>query len=1036
VPRRVIGRAAIAAMALVAIIAAWWFRPSPPGDAVRNSLELRALVDALSKEPNRPVEGRLAGGFGYAPLAVETRGESNRALSPDVRIATATVEKAAASTPSPRAHAAFGVALMLLGEWDRSVETLADAAAREPGNALLLNNLAVAHLARARAVDRPEDWVSGLAAANRAIALDPRSPEPHFNRALALRGMHLPFEESEAWSSYRQIDPGGAWSDEAVQHLSDRLQARREADERRKRPDNQALRERIEDDLLGRWGTAMAGNDSRLAAEPLAEAERLANDLAQAGGDEMPRDEIRRIRLAESSRSRALFDLAEGHRLFAEARARFLSDNLPEANRFMAEASTHLGKAGSHYHLWAPILQATILRLKGDAASGLTTLRTAAADGPVPPQYFHLRARLAWTEALLRELEGRWDRARDLAREAVAAYELARESENLIAARAVFAETEWFLGNRPAAWAALMATLADAERRGGSRRVEHLDLAASMALGAGFTEAALEFQAALGRIIQTPRSRVEIHIVRARTMLRLDDALGADAALARARAAMPGLGDPTHRDRMAAEIEAASAELLSRTDCDRSLPHSNAALAYYERSGASIRRVAALGVRAKCRAALGHADARTDLVDAIALLEARRRSVQAPNDRVQAFELERSVFKQLVAHDALRLQDEAAALESAEWERRGVVADAWVPRRDVRVNLDRLPANAAVIYYEVLDDRVLVWVLTAVRRELLSVSVGSRELTRMVTAISRAVAQGADLSALRPVSGGFFASLVEPALKLVSAPVIVIVPDGALHSIPFAALPDGDGRPLIATRTVVVAPSLATFVAASERLSTDWSRTVLAVGDGHDVDSTGLPRLPRADGEAARVAEMYAQSVLLTGGNATKARFMSSSDAGVVHFAGHSIVNERYPMLSRVLLAPNAAAGDSGWLLASEISAHRFRKTDVVVLASCEGAAGRLVDGEGAISLARAFFGAGVPAVVASLWPVDDDLQTLVMALHGGLKNGGDAALALRRAQLSLLEERGPRTPVRVWGGFVVLGGVRPGVKRQEAIRG
>jgi CHAT domain-containing protein len=96
-----------------------------------------------------------------------------------------------------------------------------------------------------------------------------------------------------------------------------------------------------------------------------------------------------------------------------------------------------------------------------------------------------------------------------------------------------------------------------------------------------------------------------------------------------------------------------------------------------------------------------------------------------------------------------------------------------------------------------------------------------------------------------------------------------------------------------------------------------------------------------------------------------------------------------------------------------------------VVLATCEGAAGRRIEGEGAVSVARAFFAAGVPAVVASLWPVDDDLQTLVIEFHRALRRDGDAAQALRSGQLAILKERGRSTPVRTWGGFIMLGGMQ-----------
>ena len=274
-----------------------------------------------------------------------------------------------------------------------------------------------------------------------------------------------------------------------------------------------------------------------------------------------------------------------------------------------------------------------------------------------------------------------------------------------------------------------------------------------------------------------------------------------------------------------------------------------------------------------------------------------------------------------------------------------------------------------------------------------------------------------------------FDALIAPALAAADSATrpkarIVFVPDGPLHGLPFAALPDASARALLETRTVATAPSLEAFLAASARLKVFDPASVLAVGDGHDPVTSGLPMLPNADREARAVGDLYPRRVVLVGQDATVARFLAAP-ARVVHFAGHSVLNERYPMLSRMLLARDARAGDVGWLLATDIAAHRFDHTDVAVLATCEGAAGRRVDGEGAVSMARAFFAAGVPAVVASLWPVDDDLQTLAIEFHRALRVQRDAAAALRRGQLAILEERGRSAPVRAWGGFIMLGGMR-----------
>jgi CHAT domain-containing protein len=197
----------------------------------------------------------------------------------------------------------------------------------------------------------------------------------------------------------------------------------------------------------------------------------------------------------------------------------------------------------------------------------------------------------------------------------------------------------------------------------------------------------------------------------------------------------------------------------------------------------------------------------------------------------------------------------------------------------------------------------------------------------------------------------------------------------------------------------------------------------MAVGDGHDPAATGMPRLPRADDEANAVGSLYPERVVLRGPQATKRRFLDQR-ATVIHFAGHTVISQRFPMFSRMLLAPDAVRNDAGLVTPADITPQRFSATKVAVLATCEGATGRLVSGEGPLSMARAFFAAGVPAVVASLWPVPDDLQPLATTLHRELRATRDPASALRAAQLAVLASGGSTLPVQRWGGFVAFGGI------------
>ncbi len=95
----------------------------------------------------------------------------------------------------------------------------------------------------------------------------------------------------------------------------------------------------------------------------------------------------------------------------------------------------------------------------------------------------------------------------------------------------------------------------------------------------------------------------------------------------------------------------------------------------------------------------------------------------------------------------------------------------------------------------------------------------------------------------------------------------------------------------------------------------------------------------------------------------------------------------------------------------------------LVVLSACDSALGRDYGSEGAFSLARAFFYAGAPRVVATLWPVDDRATARFMALFydGLLRRGLAPAVALRAAQRGLAREPRWRAP-RHWAGFVLQG--------------
>jgi len=159
--------AGVAAVA-VAVFAARIVHPMFSGGTRGSRPELRQLLSALTKEPTRPAEGRLTGGFDYAPPPAPLRGPRSPDVSPDVRLAAATLEKLAQERSTPAIDAALGAAYVAVHEVDKAIAHLEAAVGTQANNGYFENDLAVAYLVRARARDRAEDLPRALSAAERA----------------------------------------------------------------------------------------------------------------------------------------------------------------------------------------------------------------------------------------------------------------------------------------------------------------------------------------------------------------------------------------------------------------------------------------------------------------------------------------------------------------------------------------------------------------------------------------------------------------------------------------------------------------------------------------------------------------------------------------------------------------------------------------------------------------------------------------------------------------------------------------------------
>ncbi|HEU4389413.1 MAG TPA: CHAT domain-containing protein [Blastocatellia bacterium] len=324
--------------------------------------------------------------------------------------------------------------------------------------------------------------------------------------------------------------------------------------------------------------------------------------------------------------------------------------------------------------------------------------------------------------------------------------------------------------------------------------------------------------------------------------------------------------------------------------------------------------------------------------------------------------------------------------------------------------------------------------------------------------------------------------LLGPVAGQLAKKRLLIIADGILQHIPFAALPHpepvnhGGGstsqaltkyRPLIADHEIVGLPSasvlalmrrdrvtrnqpsglVAVFAdpvlqqdddrvrrAASNRARSDQTAPVQRQANGdllRSANETGLESLERlrftreeADGILALARD--AKNLRALDFDASRAMATSSqlSDYRIVHFATHGLINNTHPELSGLVLSLIDEQGNpqDGFLRLRDIYNLKLG-ADLVVLSACRTALGKQIRGEGLIGLVRGFMYAGAPRVVASLWDVKDEATSELMKRFYDrmLKGNLRPAAALRSAQLSMLSDSRWEAPY-YWAAFSLQG--------------
>ena len=138
------------------------------------------------------------------------------------------------------------------------------------------------------------------------------------------------------------------------------------------------------------------------------------------------------------------------------------------------------------------------------------------------------------------------------------------------------------------------------------------------------------------------------------------------------------------------------------------------------------------------------------------------------------------------------------------------------------------------------------------------------------------------------------------------------------------------------------------------------------------------------------------------------------------HLATHGVYDESMPEFSGLVFS---MIGPDGSPRLGVLKAHDIARLNVpaelVVLSACDSAAGENVSGEGVMGLSYAFLHAGARQVISTLWSVDDarSRELMIVFYQEFMRNGGNAAEALRQSQLTVMRQHSNSAPY-YWAGF------------------
>jgi len=1045
------------------------FRQSPANGGVL------ALQSAYRDQ--RPLEARLFG-WNYAPPG-SLRGAPRVDDVQRVRAASILQNAVNERRDATSLHQ-LGQFYLAERQFDKAIDQLEAALALSPNDATIHIDLGTALLEKGKtqqADSEPgkavESFGKSLTYLTKALELDNSHLEALFNRALLYGYLGLPEKAEQDWRQYLERDPNSQWSNEARERLKTIQDALKKTSQTQNEIFDEFTKEWNAGDRESAWKLVRDGQhrSGNVIVEGLLDdyVDR-GSRYSQHAGSQQPVAEVVAMYL-ERADDRFYADVYESYQLaspekiLAAKEARELMKashavwaiNAAENMRLFGEAKDLFDKAGDVADAMLAQYWLAFSFYNAENDQGALKLLEALIPECTVRKYHWLNARCLYLQSSIEYRQNQHSRAIASAREGVKLAQKTGDSVGLLNLSSALVEFYRYVANYDKSLAEIeralpILTSVSLDPFQGTR---HYSFGAAAFASVGLYDAAAEYQEQAMRI--AARAGIESRTVYRHAFLgaingkrgHFEEAL--QNVNTAAELASAHHDDKTRRNLLAYSSLQKANIYRAMGDCEKAVANYSQSIDLYKQLNFETHVYQAHKGQLLCYIAQNDA-ARTEqeIATIVPLIEAYRKQITEENNRNTFFETEQSVYDTLIDFEVSRMNKPELAFQYLQDSRARslldllhkeaeavddpldpkIVSRSVVQPESAEAIKQKLPEGAQLVQYAVLEDKTLIWVISRGEMAVKQANVSRRDLNetiqRYLAVISKPPNDQSDEIAL---AKQLYSLLIQPIESLLDKKrVICIIPDKNLSYIPFPALVSPDSQKyLIEDYVLTTSQSPSVFLHYSQNATQKAQvkdERLLSVGNPR-FDHAAFPDLedlPNAKQEAKEIASNYKDALSLLEADATAAAVkneMPRSD--VVHLALHSVLDGDLPLNSSLLLTKS---GSQSSLHAYEIYRLDLERTRLVVLSSCQTGAERYYDGEGMASLARAFIGAGVPMVVASLWPVDSAATEKLMVLFHKERRQNSSALALANAQRAMLHDSQTRFQrPYYWAAFSLNGG-------------